>query len=441
MARRWIHYMRLAGFPLGLGLMLVLVSGTLNRVMIVELDLPASLVGLFFAASLAVAPARAWLGYFSDGHPVAGRRREPYIVLGGLVAGLGVIGATLIVTNIAVVGPVLVGGTLTAFLAYALGYTLASNTFEALLADVFHGDQRPRAVTIYKVAMFAGLFGGAIALGRLLDPYDETRLVAIVVGIAALFAGLSAVAVIYQEPRQPAAGVLSRQAAEVPFGEAVRAVVLSDPQGRRFFALVVLSVLGTLAQDVLLEPYGALVLDMSVAQTTRLTAMWGAGTIIAMLASGSWLIQRTGYLAALRAGLALNVAVFAGFILAGWLGSPALFRGLVFVLGLGTGLSMAGLLTAVIEYTTSARAGLMMGVWGTAAEIGQTMGGVLGGAVVDAMRWLTGGDALIAYSTLFTLEGALLAIALALAADLRAKMPAHLADVSAGVPAGGMAGD
>jgi len=203
----------------------------------------------------------------------------------------------------------------------------------------------------------------------------------------------------------------------------------------------VLSVLGTLAQDVLLEPYGALVLDMSVAQTTRLTAMWGAGTIIAMLASGSWLIQRTGYLAALRAGLALNVAVFAGFILAGWLGSPALFRGLVFVLGLGTGLSMAGLLTAVIEYTTSARAGLMMGVWGTAAEIGQTMGGVLGGAVVDAMRWLTGGDALIAYSTLFTLEGALLAIALALAADLRAKTPAHLADVSAGVPAGGMAGD
>ena len=67
---------------------------------------------------------------------------------------------------------------------------------------------------------------------------------------------------------------------------------------------------------------------------------------------------------------------------------------------------MAGLLTAVIEYTTSARAGLMMGVWGTAAEIGQTMGGVLGGAVVDAMRWLTGGDALIAYSALFTLEGA-----------------------------------
>ena len=177
--------------------------------------------------------------------------------------------------------------------------------------------------------------------------------------------------------------------------------------------------------------------------TDRLKSTVLSGMGIYTAAVGMQMFLKTGnVLVVLGAiGLALNVAVFAGFILAGWMGSPALFRGLVFVLGLGTGLSMAGLLTAVIEYTTSARAGLMMGVWGTAAEIGQTMGGVLGGAVVDAMRWLTGGDALIAYSTLFTLEGALLAIALALAADLRAKTPAHLADVSAGVPAGGMAGD
>lgn len=441
MLLRWIHYIRLAGFPLGLGLMLVLVSGTLNRVMIVELELPAALVGLFFAVSLAVAPARAWMGYFSDAHPVGGRRREPYIALGAIVAGLGVIGATLIVTNVAAVGIVLAGGTLTAFLAYALGYTLASNSFEALLADVFHGDQRPRAVTIYKVAMFTGLFTGALALGRLLDPYDESRLVAIVIGIAALFAGLAALAVVRQEPRGAAIGALSRQAAEVPFREAIRAVVLDNSQGRRFFVLVVLSVLGTLAQDVLLEPYGALVLDMRVAQTTRLTAIWGAGTILAMIASGSWLIQRVGYLSALRVGLALNVAVFAGFILAGWLGSPALFRGLVFALGLGTGLSMAGLLTAVIEHTTTARAGLMMGVWGMAAEFGQTMGGVLGGAVVDVVRWLTGGDALIAYGTVFALEGALLVIALALAADLRVETPAQQADVSASVRASVLAGD
>ena len=113
----------------------------------------------------------------------------------------------------------------------------------------------------------------------------------------------------------------------------------------------------------------------------------------------------------------------------------------MFVLGLGTGLSMAGLLTAVIEYTTSARAGLMMGVWGMAAEFGQSMGGVLGGVVVDVMRWLTGGSALIAYSTLFAVEGILLVIALALAAGLREKTPAHPADVSASVPARGLAGD
>ena len=82
---------RLALFPLGLGLALVLVTGTLNRVMIVELKLPASLVGLFFAMMLIVAPARAWLGYLSDGYPLRGKRREPYIALGALLLAAAVI--------------------------------------------------------------------------------------------------------------------------------------------------------------------------------------------------------------------------------------------------------------------------------------------------------------------------------------------------------------
>jgi BCD family chlorophyll transporter-like MFS transporter len=414
-----LHSLRLAAFPLGLGLTSVLVSGTLNRVMIVELALPAALVGLFLALPVIIAPARIWLGYLSDGHPLRGKRREPYIVLGTLIAGLGLSGATLIALKRAAVGPVLIGGGTLAFLAFGLGHTLASNTFEALLADKFTGAQRPRAVTLFKIAMFGGILGGALGLGALLDPFSHGRLLAVVGGVALAYAALATLAVARQEPAVPHLATVAQRAASEPFLRVVRTLVWSDPQARRFFAIVVFSVLGTLAQDVLLEPYGALVLGMSVAQTTRLTALWGTGTILAMALAGVWLIARWGYLPVLRVGLGLNAAVFGGMLMTGALGQVAAFRALVLLLGVGTGLSMTGLLTAVIEFTTFERAGLLMGVWGTAAELGQASGGVLGGMVVDGVRHLSGGNALLAYGTVFVLESLLLLFTLTLTRGLR----------------------
>lgn len=426
MQKRRAQVLRLAGFPLGLGLTLVLVSGTLNRVLIVELDMPASLVGVLYALTLLVAPARMWLGYVSDGYPIWGKRREPYILLGAIVAGIAILAAVLIATNSRAAGIVIAAALVPAFLAYALGSTLASNTFEALVADTFSGDQRPRAVTGFKIAMFAGIMGGALVLGRLLDPFDTGRFVTVVAGAMAAFVALAVVAVTRQEPAHPAIDRASRQATAAGFMPVLRAEVWSNPHARRFFVLVVLSVLGTLAQDVLLEPYGALVLDMSVAQTTRLTAIWGSGTILAMLAAGGWLIRRYGHLRMLRVGLALNMGVFGGILATGAAGQVPLFLALVFALGIGTGLSMAGLLTAVIEFTTFTRAGLLMGVWGMAAEFGQALGGVLGGVVVDVMGGLTG-DALVAYGAVFLTEAILLGVAYRLSLTLPAQ-PAPPAD-------------
>lgn len=413
-----LNVARLALFPLGLGLALVLVSGTLNRVMIVELELPASLVGLFFAMTLVIAPARMWLGYLSDGYPVRGKRREPYIVLGALILASAVIAVTLLMIKSENRGVVVALGGLLAFIVYAIGVNLSSNTFEALLADRFHGDARPRAVTLFKIAMFTGIMIGALGLGRLLEPFDTERFIAIVVGVMALFITLAVIGTFRQEPALPALEKISRQAAEQPFWTVIRTVIWQDRHARRFFVLVVLSTLGTLAQDVLLEPYGALVLDMTVAQTTRLTALWSTGTMITLVVSGVWLIKRWGYMAALRTGLAISVVVFGGIVVAGAIGSVPLFMALVLALGLGAGLAMAGLLTAAIEFTTTLRAGLLMGVWGMASEFGQSAGGLLGGVVVDILRALTGGNNWIAYGTVFTIEAILLVIVLALAGEL-----------------------
>jgi BCD family chlorophyll transporter-like MFS transporter len=153
---------------------------------------------------------------------------------------------------------------------------------------------------------------------------------------------------------------------------------------------------------------------MSVGETTRLTAIWGAGILLAMGAAGGWLIKNFGYIPVLRVGLVVGILVFFGLVLSGALNAPLLFLVLVFFLGVSTGLSAAGMLSAVIEFTTLTRAGLLMGIWGLAHEFGQAIGSLLSGAIVDLGRILFSGSALISYGTVFSLEAVLLIIALSL---------------------------
>ncbi len=290
--RRILNSIRLAGFPLGLGLTSALVGGTLNRVMIVELGLPASLVGLLFSLPLLISPVRVWLGYQSDAHPLWGLRREPYIVIGAFLAAIAVMIATLAAFNLQALRLRMIVSVALAFIVYGMGKNLASNTFEALLADKFEGDQRPRAVTLFKVAMFVGIIGGAIALGRLLDPFSPAALTTIVLAVMSAVFILSALGSLGQEPRNQVLKTASEKSRALSFVQTIKTVILPDPQVRIFFIVVMLTVLGTLAQDVLLEPYGALALGMSVGQTARLTAIWGSGTMLAMAITGIWLVKR-----------------------------------------------------------------------------------------------------------------------------------------------------
>jgi BCD family chlorophyll transporter-like MFS transporter len=187
---------------------------------------------------------------------------------------------------------------------------------------------------------------------------------------------------------------------------------LADKQVRLFFTLVIFTFVGTLAQDVLLEPYGALVLNMSVGDTTRLTMFWGVGVMISMLLSGIILLKLLGYMTVMRVGITASMLVFAGVILAGATGNPGIFNIMVLFMGLGTGLAGAGMLAGLINFTTPVRAGLLMGVWGVANQVGHAFGSLMGGSVVDIMRAITNDNSLIAYTTVFGLEIVFLGVAL-----------------------------
>ncbi|PTX98967.1 MFS transporter [Opitutus sp. ER46] len=410
-----VSRLRLAAFPVAYGLSGVLVGGTINRVMIAELGVPATLVAALFAIPLALSPLRLWFGFWSDQHPILGRRREPYMVLGALVLGLGLCGIAAITRPDVSAAWLATFGVLT-FTVYGLGRNLAHTAYQALVAEIFPARQRGRAMTLYEVATLVGSVAGAGIIGRKLEHYDPTQLLAVAGGVAVAVLALTLIAAPRQEVLSLATARAER-AGELPFGQVLREFVLADPQIRRLFVVVVCTFTGTLAQDVLLEPYGALVLGLSVGQTTRLTMFWGMGVLIAMLLSGLLLLRWLGPLRLMRVGLTASIIVFSGVAALGIAGAAAQFRWLVLALGLCTGLTGAGMLASVAQFTTPERAGMLMGVWGMANMVGHAVGSLMGGAIVDVMRLWTG-NALLAYTTLFAAEVALLVLALRLSLRL-----------------------
>jgi BCD family chlorophyll transporter-like MFS transporter len=401
----------MALFPLSYGMVGALMGSTLNRVMIADIGFTALWVGLFFALPDLVAPVRVWLGYRSDGFPIRGKRREPYILLGALVVGLSVVLVTRLATMGGTDNVLLLAAVAFMFAVYGVGRNLEHNSWQALLSDRFDGQARSRAITAYEVATVLGLIVGAGIIGQLLGDYDAGQLMSVAVALAAVAFVLALIAVLGNEPRPVEVGRLATHVREQSFRQTLRELVLADPQVRLFFVLVLFAFVGTLAQDVFLEPYGGLVLGMDVGQTTQLTVFWGLGLMAAMLLSGWVLIRWLGHMTVLRVGLALTILVFGGVLLAGRSGNVALFRALVLVMGLGTGMAGAGMLTIVINFTSVLRAGLLLGVWGVANQLGRAAGSLMGGGVLTAVQGVTG-DTFTAYAVVFTLEIVMLLVAL-----------------------------
>lgn len=420
---RILHIIRLAGYPLGYGLTGALVGGVLNRIMVAELGFSIALVGLLFAMPQLVSPLRVWLGYRSDGFPLWGRRREPYMLLGTLVGACGVVLAVMLAVNNAAGDLLLTLGVMLAFVLYGIGRNLAHNSYEALLAERFTGDARPRAMTLFEVVTLLGSVMGAGALGAALRNFDPARLTTIALVTMLVVLTLTVLAALGQEATLKVSSAAINTARALPFRQALRELVLADPQVRTFFTLILFAFIGTLAQDVLLEPFGGLVLGMSPSATTRLTAFWGVGVLTAMLLCGLLLLRFLPFLTVLRIGLVASAFAFGSVIFVGLTGRADLFRALVFVMGFGTGIAGAGMLTGLAHFTTTVRAGMLMGVWGMANLLGRASGSIIGGVVVQTLQWATG-STLLGYTTVFAIEVIMLIVALTLSFKLRIEQSA-----------------
>jgi MFS transporter, BCD family, chlorophyll transporter len=421
MRNRWLVY-RMALFQLGFGLISVLVLGVLNRVMFAELGLPATLIGFLLAMPPLVSPLRLWLGYLSDSHAILGYRRLPYIIGGMVLAVAGVLGGSLSALRIPSAAAWAIPAAVIAFLAYGMGKNGMATAFQALIADVFDEEERPQATAILKAAFIAGIIGGSLGLGRLADPYSPGRLVAVVGGAGLVAILLTVLGCLGVEPTgQDVQDVCDRVRA-ASFGQTLR-LTFRNPQVRLFFFFIGATLLATLSQDIFLEPYGAKIFNMSIGETARLNMYWGIGTLGSLMLSGMVLINRMGRKPVAQLGLVIIAFAFAGLIVGGVTGQPAIFIGLVLLLGIGSGISASGALTLMVDFTTPENAGLLMGAWTIAHQLAEVVGNILGGVLIDGAIALSG-SYLVAFSAVFGVE--IIAAVLGLALLSRISLPAFL---------------
>lgn len=431
--------LRLSLFQVSVGMAQVLLLGTLNRVMIVELSVPAMIVAAMIAIPVLVAPFRALLGHRSDTHRSAlGWKRVPYLWFGSLwqMGGLAVMPFALLVLSgdrtfeVPFAGEVLAA---IAFLMTGLGMHMTQTAGLALASDRASDETRPRVVALLYVANLLGMGISALAIGWLLQNFDPLTLVKVVQGCALATLLLNLVALWKQEQFRP----MSKAQREEPrprFADAWADLMAGGTAGR-LLVVVVLGTLGFTMQDVLLEPYGGEILGLSVSQTTFLTAMSALGALTGFIIAARWLSRGVDPYRLAARGILAGIAAFSAVIFAAPLHSTALFFAGAGLIGFGGGLFAIATLTVAMTMPvgTLAGAGIALGAWGAAQATAQGLSIFMGGSIRDVVGHLASSgilgaglsDPSLGYSFVYHLEIGLLFATLVALGPLVRLRPLH----------------
>jgi BCD family chlorophyll transporter-like MFS transporter len=411
---------RLSLFQVSVGMTAVLLTGTLNRVMIVELGVPAWLVAMMVALPLLFAPARALIGHRSDHHrSLLGWRRVPYLWFGTMLqfGGLAIMPFALLLMGRA---DTETAGTCAAALAFLLtgaGLHTTQTAGLALATDLAPEHTRPRAVALLYVMLLAGMMVSAFAIGAALDPFTPTRLVQVIQGAAVLTVMLNVAALWKQEARNRAR--TEHPAPRPPFADVWRTFIAEEHTTRLLIA-VGCGAAAFSMQDVLLEPYGGEILGLGVGQTTALTGLWAAGTLVGFALAGRWLAAGAEPHRIAGLGGVAGIAAFLMILFAAPLASPGLLLAGAGAIGFGAGLFSVGTLTAAMALARSGTSGLALGAWGAVQATCAGLAIALGGILRDLIGSLAAADALgrtlgnhaTGYASVYLIEIALLLVTL-----------------------------
>ena len=382
--------LRLSLFQISVGMATVMLAGTLNRVMIVELLVPASLVAIMIAIPVLIAPLRTFYGHKSDTYKsFIGWKRIPYMWFGSLFqfGGLAIMPfAIIILSGDQTVGPSWAGEVLVAiaFLFTGIGMHITQTVGLALAADKATKENRPRVVALLYFMFLFGMGISAVVIGILLADFSKLRLIQVVQGSAVLTLILNLVAVWRQEQI-----IINNQknAKSEKFFLSWKKFI-SD---RKTNSLIWVVFWGTLAfsmQDVLLEPYGGQILGLSVSETTNLTGVWALGALLGLALAANNSKKTVSSVSNAMTALLIGIVGFSAIIFSSPMQFPFLyFLGTLFI-GFGTGLFSVSLLIIAMALSskTNLGSGFILGSWGAAQAIGAGLGIAVGGILRDVVN-------------------------------------------------------
>lgn len=407
----WLGIIRIGLVQLALGSIVVLTTSTLNRVMVVELALPAMLPGALVGLHYAVQILRPRWGYGSD----VGGRRTPWIIGGMFVLGLGGVvaaGATALMASSLMLGVALA---VVAFMLIGCGVGASGTSLLVFLAVRVSSRRRAAAATIVWLMMIAGIAVTAGVAGHLLDPFSYERLI-VVTGTVSAFAFIMTIAAIWGlEGKRPAV----RQEPEDVSGNQpgfIHAIrdIWNEPKARHFAIFVFASMLAYSAQDLILEPFAGAIFGMTPGESTKLSGTHHGGVFIGMILVA---VLGTGFgrgrFGSMRAwtvgGCIASAMAHTSLAMAGSIGPSFPLVPAVFLLGVANGtfaVAAIGSMMGLVRSGKENREGTRMGVWGAAQALAFGVGGFIGTMILDGVRYMSGSPE-AAFATVFAIEAAL----------------------------------
>lgn len=388
---------------------LVPINSTLNRVMIKELAISATLVALLASLPYLFSPVQVAIGSFSDQHPLFGRRRTPYIVFGLLLCVFGVVLSPKAAFLITVDFNAGLGLGLLAFGAWGMGFNFATVSYLSLASELSGEKGRGKTIAVMWFMMIASIILTAILLSYLVDPYTFEAMVRAfrVVGFSALTLGL--IGLVKLEDRFSSDEFVGET---LYTWSTLLGAVLENRQVAIFFVYLVILLAAILGQDIILEPFGGEAFGMSVKTTTRITSIWGGCVLLALVVAGA-LEGRVNKKAVAAWGGWVALAGFVLIALSGIVVEQNIFYSGVVLLGIGTGLSTVSNLSLMLDMTTASKVGLFIGVWGMANAMSRLIGSLLGGIVRDAMTQILL-NPVLGYVVVFGIEATMILASLVL---------------------------
>ena len=419
----WFGIIRLGLVQTSIGAIVVMTTSTLNRIMVVELALPALIPGLLVALHYIVQMIRPRMGFASD----QGHAKTPWILGGMFVLGLGGIGASI---GTALMGSYFTLGLFISVVAFSLigvGVSIGGTSLLALLAKSVNDQKRAAAATIVWIMMIFGFAITSVMIGKFIDPYSPMKVITIagVVSIVAIL--ISSIALYRLESGVQKYFKRTQELVQdkISFKEAFNAL-WQDPDIRHFTKFIFISMLAFSSQDLILEPFAGIVFQYTVGQTTSLSGIQHSGVLLGMilvaLAGSTSLRKNFGSLnqwivyGCLASAIAMLGLAIAGVFGIGW---PLQLN--VFLLGVANGAFSIAAIGSMMRLAVAdgvGKEGVRIGLWGGAQAIAFGLGGLLGAVASDITKVLMT-EIASAYSIVFAIEAALFIVAMRYAMGIK----------------------